>query len=1010
MSSLGVQFSVRRRVKVAALASSAALCMIAGAAYAQDVAQASGEVESVQVTGTRVVRDGYSAPTPVTVVGSEQIEAQAPQNLADFVNKMPAFIGSETPNNSAGSLSNGLAGINALNLRSLGVNRTLILLNSHRTPASAVTGDTDINTIPQQLVKRVDVVTGGASADYGSDAVGGVVNFILDTEYTGFKSSVEYGETDAGLQPAYKVAGTWGTEFDGGKGHFILSGEWDQVKATPKDYNPTWNQTGFFKVQNPAYVATTTGGVTTSNGQPYYLYQSGVGAGQVSPGGLILSSTTTAGASSTLLRGTYFGTNAAVNNLAFGTTTGQWMIGGDTGVTQAGYGGTSTLAAGEVRESIYSRVSYSIFDNVEAWAEGSISRYKGYSIYMQPPQVGGITINADNAFLPASIKTYMATNNLRSFTEGSTNAGFPESGSLNGREAWRLAGGLDGTYTLFDTDWKWDLNGQIGWVNTREQETPVWNTNRLNFAADSVVVTAANVGTSGATIGSIQCRAVLQGNAAATGCQPLSRIGINGGLQSASDFQKGLGYVLGTPFRTQRLSEQDYSFNVSGNPFENWAGPISVAAGGEWRLESVNGFVPTQYQSGWLFGNYLVNRGHYSVGEGYLETVVPLLKDVPLVQSLDFNGAYRYTAYSTSGGVSTWKMGLTWQLTDQVKFRGTYSHDIRAPNLNDLFAAGTARTNTVAVTNTNTNTSSTITFVQNATGNLNLSPESANSLGVGIVLTPDFIPGLTAAVDYYNITISGAIGSVTAQNTADLCYTGGNQTYCNNIIYSGTGVGGRTTAIQGDRTIAGGPPIAFINLIPFNFSKQKDEGIDFDVTYQLPLESMDWFGKIPGDMALHGLVTHYMRNFTNDGVNPANDLAGVNAGSGTPDWVWRVDASYHVDDWTFNLVGRGVSAGVYSNLNTVCSSGCPVYTLATPSANRNDIAGEAWMDATVTYDFSTWGSDSSLFLSVKNVFNSDPTLVASGPDGNNTPAYPQTNRNLYDYLGRVYRIGWRLKL
>ncbi|WP_296443630.1 TonB-dependent receptor plug domain-containing protein, partial [Rhodoferax sp. UBA5149] len=436
MGNFGVTVSFRAsRVRMYALTSAAALCLM-GPAMAQEVAQNDASVESVSVTGTRVVRDGYSAPTPVTVVGSEQIEAQAPQNLADFVNKLPSFIGSETPNTSSGSLSNGLAGINALNLRSLGINRTLILLNGHRTPASAVTGDTDINTIPQQLVKRVDVVTGGASADYGSDAVGGVVNFILDKEYTGFKSAVEYGETDAGLQPAYKVAGTFGTDFDGGRGHFIVSGEWDQVKVTPKDYNPSWNQSGFFKVINPAYV----GNATTSNGAPYYLYTSGVGASQVTPGGLVINSTTTAGASSTLLKGTYFGLNGTVNNLNYGATTGPWMIGGDTAVTQANYGGTSTLAAGEVREAIYSRVSYNIFPDVEAWAEGSISRYKGFSIYQQPPQVGGITIQADNAFLPTSISTYMAANNLRSLNMGSTNAGFPESGSLNGREAWRFAG------------------------------------------------------------------------------------------------------------------------------------------------------------------------------------------------------------------------------------------------------------------------------------------------------------------------------------------------------------------------------------------------------------------------------------------------------------------------------------------------------------------------------------------------------------------------------------------
>src|SRR5882757_10355990 len=165
----------RVRKYALATAGAAALCLMAQMAIAQEaepqVAQADNGVESVSVTGTRVVRDGYSAPTPVTVVGAEQIQAAAPANLADFVNSsLPSVIGSETSNNSSGSLSNGLAGINALNLRSLGVSRTLILLDGHRTPASAATGDVDINTIPQQLVKRVDVVTGGASADYGSDA------------------------------------------------------------------------------------------------------------------------------------------------------------------------------------------------------------------------------------------------------------------------------------------------------------------------------------------------------------------------------------------------------------------------------------------------------------------------------------------------------------------------------------------------------------------------------------------------------------------------------------------------------------------------------------------------------------------------------------------------------------------------------------------------------------------------------------------------------------------------
>jgi iron complex outermembrane receptor protein len=991
MGNLGVTVSFRAsRVRMYALTSAAALCLI-GPTMAQEVAQNDSSVETVSVTGTRVVRDGYSAPTPVTVVGTAEIEAQAPSNLADFVNKLPSFIGSTTPNNSAGSLSNGLAGVNALNLRSLGANRTLILLDGKRTPASAATGEVDINTIPQQLVKRVDVVTGGASADYGSDAVGGVVNFILDKEFTGFKGEASYGENDMGFVPSKKVSATGGLEFAGGKGHFLLSGEFSNVKGI-HGYEPPWNQKGFFRVQNPAYNATTNSGV------PFYLIQKGIGAGQVTPGGLVINSTTTAGATSTILKNTYFGQNASINTLSPGVVTGQWMIGGETGVTMRNYEGTSSLAAGEVRESGYTRTSYSITPDTEVWVEGSITRYKGRSYYMQPPQVGGITIQADNAFLPASIRSTMAANNLRSLNMGSTDAGFPLSGSLNAREAFRFAAGGDGSFNLLSTDWKWSAFGQVGWVDTREQETQVWNSNRIALAQDAVFAPAVNA--AGAAAGTIICRSSIASN---NGCVPLSRIGENGGLQSAADFQKGLNYVLGTPYRTQRLSEQVYGFNVSGNPIENWQGPISIAFGGEWRLESINGFVEPQYQSGWLFGNYLVNRGHYSVGEGYVEAVVPLLP------GMDFNGAYRYTAYSTSGGVSTWKTGLTYSVIDDLKLRATYSHDIRAPNLNELFAAGTARTNTVAVSNPGGG-STTITFIQNLGGNKNLTPESANTLGVGAVITPRWIPGLTASIDYYNITIAHAIGSITAQNTADLCYIQAIQSYCANVIYTAGNATGRGTALPGDNTLAGGPPIAFINLTPFNFSKQKDEGIDFDVTYSVPMDEINWFGTIPGDITLHGLLTHYMRNYTNDGVNPPANLAGVNAGGGTPDWVYNATVTYHTDPWTFNLTGRGVSAGKYSNEYIVCQTGCPVSTLANRTSNYNSIDGAFYMDVSTSYDFSAFGVDTTAFLSVKNIFNTDPALVAGGPDGNNTPAYPETNRNLYDYLGRMYRLGVRVNL
>lgn len=975
MRSVGDRTYIGRRIRTGALASSALLLVMAHAASAQDVAQA-GDVEAVQVTGTRVVRDGYNAPTPVTVIGADQINAEAPANLAQFVDQLPALMGSTTADTSAGSLSNGLAGVSSLNLRGLGANRTLVLLDGHRTPASAATGEVDVNTIPQQLVKRVDVVTGGASADYGSDAVGGVVNFILDKEFSGFKGQAQYGETDTGLQPSYKVDATWGSDFLGGKAHVLLSGEFVNTQGI-YNYNPRWNQAGFFKVQNPAY--------TPTNGQPFYLIQGGIGASQVTPGGLVINSVTNAGTTSNLLHGTYFGSGATVNNLNYGTVTGPWMIGGDTAVTQANYGGTSSLAAGETRESLYGRGSYYVTPDIEVWLEASVTRYKGRSYYMQPPQVGGITIMADNAFLPASIRSYMTANNLKSLNMGSTNAGFPESGSLNGREAQRFAAGADGTTNVLGTDWKWDLFGQASMTNTREQETQIWNNANLALAQDAVFAPAGNA--LGVPAGTIVCRSSL--TAPSNGCAPLSRIGTYGGTQSAADFQKGLNYVMGTPFRTQRLNEQVYGFNVSGNPISDWAGPISVAFGGEWRLESINGFVPPQYQSGWLFGNYLVNKGHYSVAEGYLETVVPLMT------GLDVNGAIRYTAYSTSGGVNTWKMGANYSPVDDLKFRVTYSHDIRAPNLSELFAAGTRRTNTVNINNVS------YTFVQNQTGNANLMPESANSLGLGVVMSPRWIPGLTGSVDYFNITISGAIGTIAAQDVTDLCYVQGLVPNC--------------AALQWSDGVSRGPgqvgsALTFINLAPINYAKQKEEGIDFDVTYQVPLEEMNWFGTIPGDLTLNGLATNYIRNYTNNGIAPPTDVAGVNVAGGTPSWAYRAMLTYHTDPWTFTFTGRGVSAGKYANEWITCTTGCPTSTLANRTSNLNSISGAFYMDLSTSYDFEAAGVDSQAFLAIQNVFDTDPPLVGSGPDGNNTPAYPMTNRGLYDYLGRVYRIGLRVKI
>ena len=249
-NSTKLQFANSVRRYALATASVTALLTSAPMALADDAAAKDPELEEVVVTGSRVVRDGYDAPTPVNVLGADEIKAAAAPNIADFVNTLPSVAGSATAANSAGSLSNGQAGISALNLRALGTGRTLVLFDGQRSVVSAATGQVDTNTFPQALISRVEVVTGGASSAYGSDAVGGVVNFILDKDYTGVKATAEYGETTYGDNENWKFNLTAGAKFAGGRGHVLFSGE--RVRQDGVHYySRDWNKSGYFGVRNP---------------------------------------------------------------------------------------------------------------------------------------------------------------------------------------------------------------------------------------------------------------------------------------------------------------------------------------------------------------------------------------------------------------------------------------------------------------------------------------------------------------------------------------------------------------------------------------------------------------------------------------------------------------------------------------------------------------------------------------------------------------------------------------
>jgi len=886
------------------------------------------ELEEVVVTGSRIARTNFTSPTPVTVVGPEDLAAAALPNVADFARSLPSLQGGTSASTTSTFVSNGSGGISAMNLRALGTARTLVLLDGQRSAASDATGQVDVNTFPQALVERVEVVTGGASAAYGSDAVGGVVNFILNKRFTGVKGALEYGETTYGDGADRKATLTFGTPFAGGSGHLILSGEYALQDGVHDANGRDWNERTTFAMQNtPANIAA---------GQPYYLVADNIGVAIRTAGGLINAGP---------LKGTYFGVGGSVNQFVYGNPVqGQLMRGGDYARSLEGLLGGNSLSADEDRYNVFGRASYETTSGIEIFAQAAYAEHKNLAYYIHPTQ-DNIVIRADNPYIPASVRTAMGTT-ITSFTMGSSNPDFPRAGNNGSRNAKRIVVGANGDFPAAGLDVAWDAYYQFGQTNTHELTTQIWNTARLNQATDAVRNAS----------GAIVCRNQ------ADGCLPLNRIGIGVADPAA------IAWVFDRPFRDQKFRQDVAAVNFTTSDVAGWAGPISFATGLEYRREQMSGEVDPRFSSGWKLGNFLASQGKYDVTEGYIETVVPLF------EGLEVNGAGRFTHYSISGSVQTWKLGLTYQPLDDVKFRLTRSRDIRAPNMSEFFATGSSRSNSVAINGVPT------PFVQTLKGNPNLIPETANSLGAGVVFTPAFAPGLAFSVDYYDIKVRDVITTLSAEQTTQFCFQNNVQKYCDNMHFT-NGV------------------LQTIDLYYENFNSLRSQGIDFEGAYRTELGQ--------GTLTVRGMATHYIKNITDNGVTRINN-AGSNSGS-TPDWLYSLTTMYTVSDWRSSLTFRGASGGVVNTAFTECTSACPTPVSPFFTISNNQVKGAFYIDGSIAKMFTVRGADLEVFLQVKNLLNRDPSIVVN-PDaraGEHVTQFPQTTRSLYDLLGRVIRTGVR---
>jgi iron complex outermembrane recepter protein len=993
------------------LACGVAFAALPNVAQAQQTA--STGVESVVVTGSRVISDAANSPTPLTIISADDLKATTPTNIPDGLNKLPIFQGSTSigrPGDGTHNFSS-----NTLDLRNFGAQRTLVLLDGHRATPSNDDGTVDADTLPQMLISRVDITTGGASAVYGSDAVTGVVNFILDKKFNGLKFDINSGISTYADATSYNLGAAGGTDLFGGRGHFEGSVEYrhrDPVNQSARPYGPTLltasnGEAGTGTAADPFNVIANARRPNSTFGG---LVQGCVPACPLAnqqqfsaSGGLVAFFPGVAGA-----------TNAAGAATA---GSGNFNSGGD-----GAYGPYGQVFNGYHQGSMFGRFSYDLTDNINFYVQGQASEAYSFGWYFPQKIQPGINqadlFYKNNPFLSSAVQTQLGNNNtnpaqlsatvqagntfqLGEFLVGNGQTETNATGSVN--RVLSLQTGFNGT--IMNGRFAWDLFYTHG-----ENRLAVDLINNQNlqhmYASEDAVLTPG---------GTVACYAATQAATAAAyaGCVPINPFGTGSVSQSAFkyDFQE-------TNFHeTNTLNNMGGS--ISGKVLDDWAGPITAALSGEARFNAydISSNVPSSTFVDCTglricnpalpsYAQAIIQGVHASqnVWEFALETEVPVIKDVPLIKNFDLNMAGRYTDYSVSGSVQTWKIGFNWNVVDSLRFRGTTSIDIRAPTLNDLFQPATLLQNvfngdlhipdlTKPQTPNAQFVSYTTTF--SSQGNPALVPEVARTYTMGAVWTPDFIQGLTVSLDYYRIHLANAIGSIAPSNTIqNLCEaSGGTSIYCANyqrpLPFSD-----HTTANETSRLFT-------FNL---NTASTKTEGWDFETNYAWAMSDLvdGWNGSWNAR-----LLATYEPIINKSVLIPGQPFTR------SPDSSTRATLflNYTLNDWSLGLQDTWVS-GFSQVAGPVLPAGS-----ALASAGLNNWVNphvNSWnqVDLNISRNFAMEGADMTAYFVVQNILNAMPAYVPNGTIGQ---IYPTAQTGLSGYsvqspMGRYLTIGLKANL
>jgi iron complex outermembrane receptor protein len=947
---------------------------------ADQAAQTEQASRDIVVTGSRITSSGFNAPTPTQTLGAAQIAKNAEPNIFTTIAQLPSLQGSTGATTNTNSTSSGQQGLSSFSLRGLGTIRTLTLLDGQRVVGANVTGVPDISLFPQLLVQRVDVVTGGASASYGSDAVGGVVNFITNKHFEGFKANVAGGITTYGDDGQYLIQAAAGRAFLNDRLHVVVSGEYDHENGVAPDRfgNNAPGGRDWYRA------ATFLNRGVTNDGSPQYLVRDNIQAYQYARYGLI-----TAGP----LQGTAFDVNGQPFQFQYGGTgvpgrnaagtvggcytAGGFCVGGD---TSGNVGIGTSLQSSLKRWDGYTRLGFDVDADNEIYATVNIAQVDSSNIPNPGATKTGLTLQCANPFVPATIQAQCAGAGITSFQFGTSNGQLPNDITVRPtRKQYRFVGGATGKIRTLGTDWRYDVYYEHGENITDINVDNITLTPRYNAAIQAISLN-----------GQIVCASAV---ARAAGCVPINIIG--GQAPSA----EALAYIepANGPFQHTRQTQDAASGSISGEPFRLPSGPVSVALGAEYRREfyhvigdpygnGVSGESPysdayprdpllSDAGANWYAGNYHNGRGSYNVLESFLELNVPFLKSDAL-GSANLNVAGRATHYSTSGTVYTWKVGGTWETPlEGIRLRAVTSRDVRAPNLSELFAAPISVT-VPAFTNPFNNTS--LTILQNTIGNTELKPEIARNTEVGIVLSkPSWLPGFSASFDYYRIKVNGVVSTLGAQQEVNLCQTG-------------------VTELCSAFNLSPAVGTPYVNIQSFNLASILTDGFDIEASYQLGLAGVG----LPGNFTMRALATNVRRFITDPGI-PGTipvDSAGANSGN-TPKWKLLGIESWDTDNFSINLQQRWFSNGTYANTYVVCSAGnCPVSTVNNPTIDNNRMKGALYFDIGGSYNIA---KKLTAYFKVANLFDKDPEPSPQTNTG------IDVNQALYDTLGRFYRFGVR---